>query len=479
MRRFCTGVTDAGFWAMFLTAVLLVLALLAPQHAWAKKGQKLDPDTCQEEGTCWIPAGGDPQPIDKKVKKEANLSFNSGYESGQKFALPGTKKGDSVLLWMALMEEWYGPWVLYFHGMKSYYALIRNIVFESRGNPFGATKSTVWIERGLTSTNDGFASQYNFDPCGDPRIAVWSSAKNNENRRIKLYGLVYSDDPKEQERWSWLGEVERIEAERWISAMGSVNSGVLMKMAWKAGVHQIPEEADITPWARFIGRIRYWDNHGTLYSYKAGISVSSWRFGFRMGRGKNNENVFCMLSWRLAPGDVLVISWPLGDQTYTVQEGDTLDTILARFNNLAAESAEEVCAAHGAKTKACKIWRQYELTYLDVIVANYTVGPECMGFQGDSFWDPAYAVPEMPEPKYPFPGEAKFGDRCVQHQKAWREKLGKTLGTAVRRGDPAFAKLQEQGYFPSEEEYAWWEENIGTWKIADSPLVQPLLDKLD
>lgn len=479
MERFRSGVTDAGFWAMFLTAVVLALALLVPQHARGEKAQKLDPNTCQQEGTCWIPAGGDPQPIDKKKKKEAKLAFNSGYASGQKFALPGTKKGNSVLLWMAIMEEWYGPWVLYYHGMKSYYALIRNIVFESRGNPYGATKSTVWIERGLTSVNDGFASRYDFDPCGDPRIAVWASAKNNENRRLKLHELVTSADPKEVQRWSWLSDVERMEAERWISAMGSVNSGVLMKLAWKANIHKIPEESDVTPWGRFIGRLRYWDNQGVLVAYKAGISVSPWRFGFRMGRGDNNEQVFCMISWRFSPGDVIKIPWPLGDQQYTVLEEDTMDSILAVFNEAAQASAEEVCAAQGPNTQACKQWRKYELTALDVVETNYTTNPTCMGFQGESFWDPAYAVPEMPTAKYGFPGEAAFGDRCVKKQTAWRHKLGKFLTTVIRRGDPEFVALQEQGYFPTEEEYAWFEENIGDWKIADSPLVAPLLDELD
>jgi hypothetical protein len=381
------------FIAALLFGCLLVMAGIV--NATAPKDKTLDPDTCQEAGTCWIPAGGDPQPILSKVEKG---TFAGGYETGKKFALPGGKKGDGLLLWMAIIEEWYGPWVLINLGSMSYYAATRRIVLESRGNPYAATKSTTWIERSLTSLNPAFCEKHGFDPCGDPEIAIWGMMTQNEERRATF---------EEKDGWAFLDDWPREEREIWLSFSGSINAGSLKSMAKKAKVDQItPQQREngVTPWTRLIGMMKKWDNNGKLYIFKGGIAITNWRLGFRGGRCKNNQIVFPQIS--------------------------------------------------GIE------------------------GVDGMGYGHEEFRAEG-SVPPMPTPKYPWPGEANFGKKCLKHQKEWREIMGKLLTNVLRRGDDDFKKMQEKGFFPSDEEYEWFDENIGPYKIADSPLVKPLLDDLN
>ncbi len=377
-----------------LLGALLVLASLNAE-AQGKKDKTLDPDTCQEAGTCWIPAGGKPQPILKNVKKG---TFKEGYETGKKFALPGTKKGDGVLLWMALIEEWYGPWILMNLGPMSYFAAVRRVKFESNGNPYAATESEIWIERALTSLGPEICEKYDFDPCGDAKIALWGMAMQNLERREKL---------ATHDNWDFLDDWPRSEKELWMSFSGSVSSAPIRKMAKKAKVHKItPEqrEAGVTPWKRLIGMMKKWDNTGALYVLKSGIAITNWRLGFRGGRCKNNHIVF-----------------------------------------------PQIC------------------------------GDDCqdgMAWGSEEFYDPDDAPP-MPKAKYKYPGAANFGKRCKAHQKEWRAIMGKVLSKTLRRGTPKFKKMQEAGFFPTDEEYAWFDENIGPWRISDSPVVKPLLEKLN
>ena len=435
----------ASYIAAILFGVLLVLSGIV--DAQGKKDKTLDPDTCQEEGTCWIPAGGDPQPILKKVDKG---TFNHGYTSGKNFLIPGEDpKSGNHLLWMAIMEEWYGPWCLFHQNERSYYKCLQAIVFESRGNPYGATDSTVWIERGLTSVHPDFAQKYDFEVCGDPEVAIWGASQANHERRETL---------ATKENWDWLNGHPRMEQERWLKATGSLNATAVLSMAKKSNADDVtPEMAEngTTPWKRFIGAIRKWDKSGIIYLYKGGISVTPWKMGFRLGRGEGQESQYPMIQWRLTVGDEVVV--PMKKVVnHIVVEGDTIEGITAQY----------------CEGKKCPSVQKF-------VVANAEVGhPDAMCYANGHFYDPGIMKP-MPTPKATFPGEGNFGKACLKQKKAWREKLGKSLATVIRRGTPVFKELQDQGYFPSEELYEWWEQNVGNCKVADSPLVIEALEKLN
>lgn len=428
--------------AALLFGVLLVLASMVRAQGTVDK--TLDPDTCQEEGTCWIPAGGKPQPIVSKVEKG---TFNNGYTTGEGFLVPGTKKADSHLLWLAIIEEWYGAWCLYYQNERSYYKCLQGIVFESRGNPYGATDSSVWIERGLTSAHPDFAEKYDFEVCGDPEVAIWAASQENHERR----GTLASG-----ENWTWLQGHPRMEQERWLKATGSLNGSVILSMARKSNADDVTPDMDTTPWKRLIGALRKWDKSGIIYAHKSGISVTPWRMGFRLGRAKAQEIQYPMIQWRLTVGDEIVV--PLKKKKvvkHIVVEGDTVESIIAQYCKKKCPTPE------------------------DVVRANAEIGhPEAMCYANGHFYDPTIMKP-MPEPKRPFPGHNLFGKLCLKHKKEWRAKLGKSLMTVIRRGTPSFRELQEQGYFPSDEMYEWWEQNIGCCKVADSPIVVPLMDKIN
>lgn len=397
--------------AAILAGVLLVLAGIL--EAGTPKDKTLDPDTCQEAGTCWIPAGGDPQPIFSKVEKG---TFNNGYVAGRDFLMPGTKKGDNHLLWLTVIEEWYGPWCLKHRGLRSYYKCLQAIVFESHGNPYGYTKSSVWIERGLTSVHPSFAEEYDFAVCGDPEVAIWAASRENLDRREWI---------ETGDLWTWLEGHDRQEKEWWLGAGGSLNAAVVVRMAKKANAHKVtPEiaaEKGVTPSKRLIGALRKWDQSGIIYMMKSGISITPWRMGFRMGRKKAQDERYPMISWR-------------------PEEGQGYDDVLE-----AASAAE---------------WNH-----------------ETMCYGGPEFYDPDFELP-MPTPKAPFPGHKLFGRQCKKHKDEWRKRLGKTLAQArtLMRGTPEYIELQEQGIFPSDEDWTWWEEHIGSCAVIDSPVVQRLLD---
>lgn len=433
--------------AVLLFGCLLVVAGLSA--ATAPKDKTLDPDTCQEAGTCWIPAGGDPQPILKEVKKGG---FNAGYTSGQNFLMPGTQKGNNHLLWLVVIEEWYGPWCLFFHGERSYFKCLQGITFESRGNPYAATKSTVWIERGLTSTNDGFAAKYDFDPCGDPEVSIWAASQENHERREWI---------ENGEFWDWLDGHSRHEKERWLAASGSLNANVVVKMAKKANAHKVtPEKAaegKVTPWTRLIGQLRKWDKSGLIYLMKSGISITPWYMGSRMGRKIAQEKRYPMISYK-PNGHVLVNVSKKVAKEKEIPKGITE---ISLDDYTIEEIAEE-----------------YKTTVPDIVALNAEWSHEAMCYANGKFYDPDI-MPPMPDPKAPFPGEANYGKKCLKHQKEWRSIMGKNLQNAVRRGDPKFLKMQEEGWFPSEEEYEWWEENIGNCKVADSIVVQEIIHKIN
>lgn len=441
-----------------LFGALLVLASL-PTEAQGKKDKTLDPDTCQEAGTCWIPAGGKPQPIYKNVKKG---TFNEGYTTGQKFLLPGGKMFDNHILWLVIIEEWYGPWCLYYHGERSYFKCLQGIKFESGGNPYAATKSDVWLERGMTSVNDGFAAEYDFDPCGDPEACVWAASQENHERREWI---------ENGKLWDWLDGHDRLEKERWLAASGSLNASVVARMAKNANAHKITQEqvaeGKVTPWKRFIGQLRKWDKTGMIYAKKVGISITPWRMGFRLGRKEAQEKRYPMISWR----------------PRAVHENEPDSGILVKIpvNKKAAKKKEipkgitEV-SLHGVTL--AQIAEEYHTNVSSIVALNYEYTDEGMCYANGHFYDQDIMRP-MPKAKAPFPGGKLFGKKCLKHQKEWRSIMGKTLKTTVRRGDPKFEKMQAEGFFPSDEMYDWWEENIGYCRVVDSPLVQHLLHKIN
>lgn len=427
-----------------LFGAILILSQVA--HGTAPKDKTLDPDTCQEAGTCWIPAGGDPQPIVSKVEKG---TFNNGYTKGKKFLVPGEdSKVINHLLWMAIMEEWYGPWCLYYLNERSYYKCLQGIVLESRGNAYGYTNSTVWIERGLTSVHPDFAEKHNFEVCGDPEVAIWAASQENHERREKIVTA---------ENWDWLDDHPRMEKENWLGATGSLNASAVLSMARKSNADSVSPDQKVTPWKRLIGALRKWDQSGMIYSHKGGISITPWRMGFRLGRGEAQKLRYPMISWR--PGEVVTVhvskkaakalGIPKGP-TEVALEGRTLQ-----------ELAEE-----------------YKTTVTDIVVWDAVLGEDKMCYGSTEFYDPGIMKP-MPTPKLEFPGHNQFGKLCVKQGKAWRVKLGKTLATVIRRGTPEFKELQAEGYFPSDEMYEWWEENIGDCRVSESPLVVEALAKLD
>jgi len=441
-----------------LLGVLLVLASMNA-GATAPKDDTLDPDTCQEEGTCWIPAGGKPQPILSNVKKG---TFNEGYTTGKKFLLPGGEKFDNHMLWLVVIEEWYGPWCLWYHGERSYYKCLQGIAFESRGNPYAATKSVVWIERGLTSTNDEFAAKYDFDPCGDPEVSIWAASQENHERREWI---------ENGELWEWLEGHDRTEKERWLRASGSLNASVVVKMAKEATSHKItPEQVDggkVTPWNRFIGQLRKWDQSGIIYAKKSGISISPWRMGFRLGRAEAQEKRYPMISWRPRPqfedepSSGVVVQVPVSKK-------------VAKEKGIPKGVAEVIL--HGIDLE--EIAEEYRTTVAAIVELNYEYSDTAMCYANGHFYDPDIMRP-MPDPKAPFPGTKLFGKKCINNQKAWREKLGKNLKQAIRRGDPEFEELQELGFFPPDEMYDWWNENIGHCKVSESPLALHILHKIN
>lgn len=443
----------------FLFGALLLLTAMGAD-AMSPKDDTLDPDTCQEEGTCWIPAGGKPQPILAKVEKG---TFNSGYTSGTAFLVPGTPKGDNHLLWLVVIEEWYGPWCLKHQNERSYFKCLQGIVFESRGNPYGITNSSVWLEMGLTSANDGFAAEYDFDPCGDPETCIWASSAENHGRRRTI---------AEGEQWDWLDGHSRLERERWLSATGSVNGGVVLRMAKDANAHKVtPETVEgggVTPWKRFIGALRKWDKSGIIYAKKAGISITPWRLGIRLGRKISQEKRYPMISWRPDPahhdeseGGVRLLV-PVSKKAAKERgiEPGVVEVVV--HDDLLGQIAEE-----------------YYTTVPEIVSLNAQWSSESMCYSNHLFYDPSIELPQ-PKAKAPFPGSKLAGKKCKKHKKEWRAKLGKTLAQAsqMRRGSPEFEELQAQGWFPSDEEYEWWEENIGQCKVADSIVVRHLLHKI-
>jgi len=433
--------------AMAVTVV--VAQLLFAGAALGKGDKKLDPNTCQEEGTCWIPAGGDPQPIDKKKVKEKKKTFNAGYTTGKKFLVPGEGTGfENHMLWMAIMEEWYGPWCLYYLNERSYYKCLQGITFESRGNSYGCTDSTVWIEMGLTSVHPDFAEEYDFEVCGDPEVAVWAASQENHNRRKRL---------STSENWEWLDEHPRLEKENWLGATGSLNAAIVLSMARQSNADHVKPEQKVTPWKRFIGALRKWDKSGMIYQKKSGISVSPWRMGFRLGRGTAQKIRYPLMFWR--PEDLVTLnvtkkaSKKLGIPKGPIEVG------------LEDKSIQELA-------------KKYHVSVTDIALRDASLGADKMCYGSTKFYDPDIMKP-MPKPKAPFPGHAKFGKPCKKYKKQWRAVLGKNLHQALRRGTPTFKKLQAEGYFPSDELYEWWEENIGKCRISESPLIQEKLAKLN
>lgn len=431
--------------AAILFGILLVLAGIA--EGGGKKDKTLDPNTCQQEGTCWIPAGGEPQPILKKVKKD---TFNAGYVSGKKFLIPGTQKGDLHLLWLAVMEEWYGPWCLYYQGGRSYYKCLQSIKFESGGNPFGYTGSTVWTEIGLTSAHPDFAEEYDFAVCGDSEVAIWAASRENMNRREWI---------ETGKLWKWLADYPREEKEWWLGAGGSMNASVIARMAKDANAHKVDPEMSVTPSKRFIGALRKWDKSGVIYAKKVGISITPKFMGIRLGRKEAQRIRYPMISWR--PSEKLTVH---------------ISKKVAKIKDIPRGPME---LAMGGRTLQ-ELADEYQVSIADLAKWNARQDAYGMCYGSDVFYDPE-ALPPMPTPKKPFPGHKKFGKECKRHKDEWRNRLGRNLKEVARlhRGNSEFEELQAQGYFPPDELYDWWEENIGHCRVSTSPLLEGLLHKLE
>ncbi len=359
-------------------SVIYLLALVLAVPALAAEPKVGTPEweaTCQDAGTCWIPAGGKPQPIVKD--KFHGLTFKAGVWSGTNFALPGTKVGDGMLRGMATMEQWYGPWCLLYGTERSYFQCLRVIWLESRGNPYGATDSTVLIERGLTSVDPGLGKEYGGDPCGDPEWAIWVAQRDSHDRR------AYLDASPD---WQWLKNYSRREQEKWASATGSLNANAVLRWAKDSGADE-----HATPFKRMIGWLQQQEKKGVFQVIKAGVAVNAFRMGFRLGRAVNNGNVFALLT-----------------------EDDT---------------------------DAGQCWGSV------------------------SFYDPNFDEAPGPTPKHPWDGKGAFGAKCSKHKAEWKTKL-KSMSLDEWRA------MQSEGYFPTDEQYAWWEANIGACRVSDLPLVK-------
>lgn len=436
----------------YLSMVLFgaLLALAGTVEGKGKKDKTLDPETCQEAGTCWIPAGGDPQPVLKKVEKD---TFNHGYTSGRKFLVPGEDpKFTNHLLWMVIIEEWYGPWCLYYLNERSYYKCLQGIVFESRGNAYGCTDSTTWIEMGLTSVHPNFAEEHNFEVCGDPEIAIWAASRENHGRRESLVTA---------ESWGWLDGHSRRQKEMWLGATGSLNANAVLYMAKEANADgvtpEMVEQKKITPFKRLVGALRKWDKTGAIYLKKKGIGVTPWFIGFRLGRGEAQKIRYPMISWR--PGEVVMVK---------------VSKKVAKALGIQAGSQD--IALEGRTI--FELAEEYDTTVVDIASYNVVLGGGGMCYGSEVFYEPGIMKP-MPAPKSPFPGHNNFGKPCKKYKKQWRQKIGKSLATAVRRGTPVFKELQEQGYFPPDELYEWWEATIGDCRVSESPLIQGQFSKLN
>lgn len=379
----------------FLGRLLLAAALWAGP-AWGetpkapKVGSEEWEQTCQAAGTCWIPAGGKPQPIVKN--KFDDLTFSQGVWSGTHFALPGSKIGDNLLRGMARMEELYGPWCLEYQTEWSYFQCLRIILLESRGNYNGATKSSALIERGLMSIDPKLGAKYGGDPCGDPEWSIAVVSLDSHNRRKHI---------SEAKGWEWLNNHDRLEQEKWASATGSLNGSAVIRWAEESGA---TKTGVASPFKRMIGWLQGKDKIGKIWTVKYGIAVNPFRMGFRLGRAINNQDVFQLL---------------------TGIEGEA-----------------------------------------------------GMCFGSKKFYDPTFDVLDdntgwsLPEPKKPYTTSNVWGDSCEKH-KATTAAMLKTLVV----GSPEWKELQAKGVFPSDSEYAWFEDSIGACRVRDLPLVKAAMEK--
>jgi len=201
--------------------------------------------------------------------------FGKGLDKGKAWCVESSKCGVKLRKYLNEMDLLYGPWCEKYRGGVAQPTCLMRIWIESRGHPWSKTNDQQLKERGLTSVPWWLAQKLGGDPCGDPEWSICASMWNQNHRR----SLMYS-----QRKWwkDWLIGAPRWDAEALIGACGSVNCQKITVMGKIAGI----DMAKRPYWAL----LKYWRNNPTgLEKIITGkIKVSTWRFGFRLGRIVNS-----------------------------------------------------------------------------------------------------------------------------------------------------------------------------------------------
>jgi hypothetical protein len=251
---------------LFFIVLLGVMALII-LFSLAARAQELDPDTCQEEGTCWIPAGGEPEPImgslgepwKKMCAKPGEWcpSIAEGVSSGESWCSSDkclknniTKSYSIYQKWGPVIDEMCGAAVG--NGQPGIWVSQTVRTEACAGNEggkcdvFNMTKSGT-KECGLASVTVSMAEELNINAC-DPYANLYATCYYRADRVIKMRDkLPDLEKAPLEDQWLIAG------------AGGAVGCGKVITLIQKSGALSTNKDGDLkhsSPYTRMITYIK-------------------------------------------------------------------------------------------------------------------------------------------------------------------------------------------------------------------------------
>lgn len=262
---------------LFLAAmVALGVAALVVLFSLAARGQELDPETCQEEGTCWIPAGGEPQPIKgvslskpwKKCPDDWCPSIEEGVNSGVGWCSSDKCLKNHITGAYDIWGIWHPPIEEMCGGQPGMWPA-QTMRTESFGNIFSMTKSGT-KECGLASVDRVHAKQLDINAC-DPIANIWATCWYRNKRLLNLREkLPDIERAPLQDQWLLAG------------AGGAVGSGKVIALIQKSGALKTDADGNLkkkSPYAHLIkymkGLHNRWEKANEVYALKKQIGLGA------------------------------------------------------------------------------------------------------------------------------------------------------------------------------------------------------------
>jgi hypothetical protein len=252
------GVVDRKQRFFLLVVVLIGVAALIVLFSFAARGQELDPNTCQEEGTCWIPAGGEPQPLKGAVvgtpwKKTCASgddwcpSIAAGVDSGVNWCSSDKCIKNHITGAYEIWDTWHPPIEEMCGGQPGMWPA-QTMRTESFGDVFSMTTSGT-KECGLASVDRVHAEKLNVNAC-DPMANIYATCWFR-NKRLLVLREKLPDVTKAplQDQWLLAG------------AGGAVGSGKVIALIQKSGALKTDKD----------GKLKHADPYDYLIRYMKGL----------------------------------------------------------------------------------------------------------------------------------------------------------------------------------------------------------------